>query len=103
MDPESVEVVYALPDEQRVVTVKFVAGMTALEAVQRSQLRALYPEITRAPLVLGKFGVAIEHGHRLQPGDRVEICRPLQADPRERRKALARQGLVIGERAPKAD
>jgi uncharacterized protein len=42
------------------------------------------------------FGRRITTRHRLEPGDRVEICRPLVADPRAARRALAARGLVMG-------
>lgn len=98
MGLERVEVVYALPDAQSVVGVDYVRGMTALEAVQRSRLIDRHPELSEAALVLGCFGRRISLEHALRPGDRVEICRPLHADPREKRKQLSREGRVIGAR-----
>lgn len=98
MDPDRIEVVFALPDEQCIVGVDYVHGMTASEAVSRSQLAERYPAINESPLVLGLFGVRIPLDHRVKPGDRIEICRPLQCDPREKRKQVSRKGRVIGER-----
>ena len=91
-----VEVVYALPKEQSVVRLVWRAGFTAGQAVSESGLLARYPEAARTPLVLGRFGARIDDSAALQPGDRVEICRPLLADPRELRRELAGQGRVVG-------
>jgi putative ubiquitin-RnfH superfamily antitoxin RatB of RatAB toxin-antitoxin module len=84
-----VEVVYATPTVQRLVRVPYAAGLTAEQAVRSSGLAAEFPEIERQPLVLGVFGVRVARRHALAAGDRVEICRPLLRDPRDRRRDLA--------------
>lgn len=99
---ETIEVLYALPDEQTIVELPFEAGMTALRAVERSGLAERYPEIARRELVLGVFGVAVGHGHVLAAGDRVEISRPLVADPRDMRRELLTDGRVMGGAAAPA-
>jgi uncharacterized protein len=85
-----VEVVYATPDDQRIVRVPFTPGLTAEEAARRSGLVDAIPQVGAAPLVLGVFGVRVAERHPLAPGDRVEICRPLLRDPRDRRRELAK-------------
>jgi|SRR5690606_3077638 len=86
----AVEVVYAEPDVQRVVRVAYAPGLTAEQAVVASGLLDELPRSVTNPLVLGVFGVRVEGTHVLEAGDRVEICRPLLRDPRERRRDLAR-------------
>ena len=49
------------------------------------------PELAARPLLLGIFGRRIEACEVLQPGYRVEIYRPLKADPRAARRAAARR------------
>jgi putative ubiquitin-RnfH superfamily antitoxin RatB of RatAB toxin-antitoxin module len=93
---DSVEVVYALPDVQRIVTVPFETGLTARQAVERSGLAEEFPEISAQELVLGLYGGRIDPSRVLAPGDRIEICRPLERDPRELRRELLRHGLVMG-------
>jgi len=97
----TVEVIYALPQQQRIVSVPLSEGMTAGEAVIASGLIAEYPEIEAKPLVLGLFGLEIEPDHRLRAGDRVEICRPLVQDPREMRRHVIEAGRVMGQRDDK--
>ena len=100
-DPKDyVEVVYARAEEQALVEVPFRAGMSALEAVERSGLMGEYPEISARALVLGIYGNRVEPGQLLSQGDRVEICRPLEADPREMRHALLAEGRVMGGGSP---
>jgi len=91
-------VVYALADVQHLVEVEWTAGMTALDAIERSGLREKLPEIAARPLVLGLFGRTIEPHLPVRPGDRIEICRPLLRDPREQRRYMNDQGMVIGQR-----
>jgi putative ubiquitin-RnfH superfamily antitoxin RatB of RatAB toxin-antitoxin module len=97
---ESVEVVYALPDVQRTVTLPLEPGLTARQAVERSGLARDFPEIAARELALGLYGQRIEPDRILAAGDRVEICRPLERDPREQRRELLRHGLVMGESGP---
>lgn len=94
-----VEVLYALPAEQRIVRVPFVDGMTVGDAVERSGLIQTFPELRARELSLGVFGVAAEPGTRLLAGQRVEICRPLRIDPRDARRMLARLGRTMGRAA----
>lgn len=85
-----IEVVYALPQMQRVVKLPLpAAGLTAAEAVARSGLLAQFPEIAERELVLAVFGVIRDASHALRAGDRVEILRPLRHDPRALRRERA--------------
>ena len=85
-----VEVVYAEPDVQRVVRVAYVPGLTAEQAVRASGLLEAFLAAASEELILGVFGIRVARNRLLEPGDRVEICRPLLRDPRERRRDLAR-------------
>jgi hypothetical protein len=83
-----VEVVFALPGRCWRQTVAFEAGLTAEQALQRSGLDQVYREVeAEGEPPLGVFGRKIKADHRLQAGDRLEIYRPLTADPRQRRRA----------------
>jgi putative ubiquitin-RnfH superfamily antitoxin RatB of RatAB toxin-antitoxin module len=89
----AVEVAYALPERQRIVAVKVPAGTTAFAAAERSGIAALFEGLDLATARMGIFGKAIgdPRTHVLAEGDRVEIYRPLKADPKEARKARARK------------
>ena len=85
-----VEVAYALPDKQAIVPLAVAAGTTALEAVQQSAIAEQFEQLVISDSVkLGIFGKAVPPGQVLREGDRVEIYRPLHADPKEVRKARA--------------
>jgi len=87
----TVEVAYALPDKQALLSVRVSPGVTALQAVRQSGIAQQFEELDldSPALELGIFGQAVTHAQPLQPGDRVEIYRPLKADPKEARKARA--------------
>jgi putative ubiquitin-RnfH superfamily antitoxin RatB of RatAB toxin-antitoxin module len=87
----TVEVAYALPEKQALLSVKVSEGVTALQAVQQSGIGQQFSELAldSPALELGVFGQVVPHDYPLQPGDRVEIYRPLKADPKEARKARA--------------
>lgn len=86
----SVEVVYALPERQRVVRVPLREGMTALEAVEQAGLAREFPELAGRELLLGIYGRRVEASQPLRDGDRVEIYRQLRFDPRDARRRAAR-------------
>ena len=91
-DPDalSVQVVYALPDVQAVVNLRLPPGATAADAVRLSGLCERFASIDPAGNRLGIFGQLCAPETRLREGDRVEIYRPLQADPKEARRRRAR-------------
>jgi len=96
-DGATVEVIYALPDEQYVVAVAWTEGLTAGDAVVRSGLAGRFPAIgDPAAVVCGLNGAVVPQDQPLAPDDRVEICRPLIADPREMRFDLVAEGRVMG-------
>lgn len=85
----SVEVAYALPNKQTILQVDVPEGTTALEAAQLSGITRQFEEIDLDNAKLGIFAKAVSPGQVLREGDRVEIYRPLIADPKEVRKARA--------------
>ncbi|MAT50949.1 MAG: RnfH family protein [Porticoccaceae bacterium] len=91
-----VEVAYALPEKQKIISLKVNPGTTAREAVTLSNIASDFPDadLENAPMgvfgqALGAKGVAGPEEYVLEPGDRVEIYRPLIADPKEVRKQRA--------------
>lgn len=95
-EPREVQVVHALPDRQRIVTLPHREDMTAMDAVVESGLLQEFPQLADRPLALGIFGQVVDAARLLEAGDRVEIYRPLKADPRETRRRLAAQGRTMG-------
>ena len=87
-----VEVVYALPQKQTLLALEVAVGTTVIEAVRASGILESYPEIDIANSKLGIFGRMAKADEVLQPGERVEIYRPLKADPKEVRRRLAAEG-----------
>lgn len=81
------EVAYARPDRQWVIPVALPEGATAIDALRASQLAAQCPEVVPERATLGVFGKVVAADHRLRDGDRVEVYRPLECDPREARRA----------------
>ncbi|MGH8765233.1 MAG: RnfH family protein [Burkholderiales bacterium] len=86
MPDMNVEVVYALADVQEIVALRVQGGTRAQEAVELSGLCE-----GRTGLVLGLFGQRIPPLQVLRDGDRVEILRPLAADPKEARRRRAKR------------
>lgn len=85
----AVELVYALPDTQEVVALRVAAGTTVREAIRLSGLSARYPQIDAEGVPVGIHGRAVARDAKLQDGDRVEVYRPLVADPKQARRRRA--------------
>lgn len=90
----AVEVAYALPQSQSIIPLTVSQGTTAQEAVMQSGILLQYPDIAANQLVLGIFGKKAPPETVLQAMDRVEIYRPLLANPKEarRQRAAAKNG-----------
>lgn len=94
-DQIRIEVAYAQPDRQEVIRLQLAEGTTLREAVEASGLPERYPEID---LAKGKFGIYAKLAKPdavLRDRDRVEIYRPLIADPKEVRKQRAAEGKTL--------
>jgi putative ubiquitin-RnfH superfamily antitoxin RatB of RatAB toxin-antitoxin module len=87
-----VEVAYARLHEQVLLELQVEAGSTAQQAIERSGILERFPEIDLKKNKIGIFGKAAPLTTPLQEGDRVEIYRPLIADPKEQRKRRAAAG-----------
>jgi putative ubiquitin-RnfH superfamily antitoxin RatB of RatAB toxin-antitoxin module len=91
----AVEVAYAQKDRQELVALKLPAGATAREAVERSGLLGKFPEIDLAKNKLGVFAKPVKPDTALRDRDRVEIYRPLIADPKAVRQKRAAEGKAM--------
>ena len=87
-----VEVAYARPERQLILKVRGPVGMTVAEAIERSEIARQFPEIDVASAKVGIFSKGVSRDEVLRAGDRVEIYRPLIADPKEARKQRAARG-----------
>jgi len=87
-----VEVAYARPDEQVILTVEAEPGITVEQAVEQSGVLTQFPEIDQSKAKFGIFGKLAKKDAVLHEGDRVEIYRPLIAGPKEARKKRAAEG-----------
>lgn len=85
-----VSVVHALPGQAWTVDLDLPAGTTASEAMSRSGLAGKVPDMDTSVLTFAIFGKAIEPATMLRDGDRLELLRPLLADPKQARQQRAR-------------
>ncbi|MGA9033958.1 MAG: RnfH family protein [Sulfuricaulis sp.] len=91
-----VEIVYATPVRQEIIEVSVRPGATVEEVIRTSGMLAKFPEIDLTRQRVGIFGVIARLQDAVHDGDRVEIYRPLVADPKEaRRKRAARGGKKL--------
>jgi putative ubiquitin-RnfH superfamily antitoxin RatB of RatAB toxin-antitoxin module len=90
-----VTVVYALADKQVVLALDVVADATIDEVIAQSGILEQFPEIEPGKNKVGVFGKLGKLTDTLHAGDRVEIYRPLIADPKQVRKQRAAQGKVM--------
>jgi putative ubiquitin-RnfH superfamily antitoxin RatB of RatAB toxin-antitoxin module len=91
----TIEVIYALPAKQQIITLKLPPGSTVRQAIDASGLLQKHPEIDLAKNKIGVFAKLSKPEALLRDHDRVEIYRPLIADPKEVRKQRAAAGKVM--------
>lgn len=84
-----IELVYALPEEQEIFSLDVDQGTTVEQAVKLSGILDKYSEIDLAKNKLGIFGKVAKPDEVLRDKDRIEIYRPLIADPKESRRKRA--------------
>ncbi len=105
-DKIEIEVCYARPDTQLILPVKVEADCTIEEAIVHSGILEEFPEIDLTATKVGVFGKLAKLNGNLRPGDRIEIYRPLIADPKEVRRKRAAEGKQMkkgGGAAPGVD
>ena len=87
-----VEVVYALPHQQALRMAKLEEGATVEAAIRASGVLDAFPEIDLARNKVGIFSKLVKLDEKVRDRDRVEIYRPLIADPKEVRRKRAEEG-----------
>ena len=94
----SIEVAYALPDRQKILSVQVAQGATAYEAAEQSGIMSHFPGLDLSNSSMGVFGnelgsrgLAAPRDYQVKEGDRIEIYRPLIADPKEVRRQRAEE------------
>ncbi|PMR75966.1 RnfH family protein [Billgrantia endophytica] len=93
----TVEVAFALPERQHIVTLRVADGTTVRQAVEQADLAALFPDVPAGTFELadlGIFGRVVRDpdSQPLREGDRVEVYRSLRIDPKAARAQRAAQG-----------
>lgn len=90
-----IEVVYALPHEQTLLKLDVPPESTIADAIKLSGLLEKYPEIDLTKGKFGLYGKLSKADTVLREKDRIEIYRPLIADPKEVRRKRAEEGKVM--------
>lgn len=90
-----VEVAYAMPNQQLIIPVQVAPETNAEGAIQASGILTKFPEIDLQLNQIGIFGKLIRLDTLLRNLDRIEIYRPLIADPKEVRKQRAADGKLM--------
>jgi hypothetical protein len=93
-----VEVAFALPDDQLIISLMVDEGTTVEQAIIHSGIIDQYPQIDFPDNKTGIFGKLTKLNQTVRDGDRIEIYRPLIADPKEvrRKRAAAGKGMKKG-------
>ena len=91
-----IEVAYALLGAQSLLEVSVPAGTSVEQAITQSGILALHPDIDLAKNKVGIWSRVVKLRDSLNEGDRIEIYRPLIADPKEIRKRRAEKAVEEG-------
>lgn len=105
MSPQSqqqiqIEVAYATPDKQQIIPLRVREGMTVEECIAQSNIVRYFPEINLDEQKVGIWSKAVKLDHVPRDGDRIEIYRPLIADPKAIRRKRAERAKDDGRADP---
>lgn len=89
-----ISIVYGYADKQTMLSLNVDAGTSAEEAIIKSGIQTLWPEIDLAHIKIGIFGKKVTLNTPVKDGDRIELYRPLTIDPKQARKLRATKQLV---------
>ena len=96
-DNITVEVVFAVPEKQHLVTIKLPEGSIVADAIAESAIAGRFKGADLDSLQVGIWGRPVGRDATLADGDRVEIYRELEIDPREARRQLALAGRTMSQ------
>ena len=94
----NIEIAYATPDKQVILAMEVQDNLSPRDAIKRSSIKDEFPEIDLDTVKMGVFGKQIIESYILQERDRIELYRPLLADPKEVRRRLAAEGKTMGKK-----
>ncbi len=86
----NVEVAYACEQQQVLLSLEVAEGCTVEQAIQQSEILKKFPEINLSQQPVGIFSRKVKLTTELNDGDRIEIYRDLQCDPKQRRRNKAK-------------
>jgi len=101
----AIEVVCATAAKQLLVRLNVRPGTTARQAIDTARIANEFPDMDISRLTLGIYGEVVADDCILQPGDRVEIYRPLINEPREQRRlqvVRARKASTVNRKKTRA-
>ena len=84
-----IEIVYAKPDKQRLISIAVSENCTVLNAIEQSGILTEFPEIDLNNAKVGIFSTPCSLEKIVENGDRIEIYRPLLSDPKDARRQRA--------------
>ena len=84
-----IEIVFALPERQFLESVEVPDGAVLADVIRASSLAKTFPGLDHETLATGIWGKIVAQDTEVQDGDRVELYRPLEIDPREARRQKA--------------
>lgn len=84
-----VEIVFALPERQALLALEVGEGSTVADVIAQSGIGRTFPAVALADLQAGIWGRPVGRDHAVREGDRVELYRPLEMDPKEARRLKA--------------
>jgi hypothetical protein len=92
----TVEVAYALPTQQSLLTLNVQPGSTIMQVIEQSGILQQYPDIDLNQQKIGVWSRPVKPEEQVKDGDRIEIYRALIADPKDLRRRRAEKAKEEG-------
>jgi len=90
----TIEVTFALIDQQSLLKIELMEGLTVQQAIEQSGILRQYPQIDLSQNKVGVFSKVCKLDRILENGDRIEIYHPLHLDPKQRRREKAAKAAL---------
>jgi putative ubiquitin-RnfH superfamily antitoxin RatB of RatAB toxin-antitoxin module len=92
-----VEIVFASPDTQSLLEIRLKVGTSVRRALELSGIYEKFGNVDMTNLHVGIWGQLVGRDRIVENGDRIELYRALEIDPREARRRLAESGRTMGQ------
>ena len=93
----NIQIVYAFPEKVWEKSMELRRGVTPIDVIKGSGILEEFPELQLSQMQFGVYSKRVDQNYLMAQGDRLEVYRPLTADPKTVRRELAKAGKTMSD------